>query len=79
MPYRDLEEEDWDDEEWDDEDQAPTVDCPHCGSEVYEDAQRCPHCGEYLSEEDAPPERKPLWIVIGAAACLYIVYRWIVG
>lgn len=81
MSRRDEEPDDWDDEDESDggEDDEPTIDCPHCGREIHEDAQRCPHCGNYLSDEDAPPVRKPLWFVVGAVACLYIVYRWLVG
>ena len=37
------------------------------------------HCERYLSKEDAPLERKPLWIWVGVIACLYVVYRWIFG
>ncbi|MGQ0636877.1 MAG: zinc ribbon domain-containing protein [Planctomycetaceae bacterium] len=62
----------------DDED-ASTIDCPYCGKAICEESPRCPHCGQYLSQEDAPPGRKPLWIVIGVLLCLYIVYRWVVG
>jgi hypothetical protein len=71
---------DWDDD-FDDEsaDDDATIDCPYCGESIHEESQRCPHCERYLSAEDAPPARKPLWIVIGALLCLYIVYRWIVG
>jgi hypothetical protein len=72
----------WDDdtEDWDsEEDEEPTIECPYCGREVHEDSQRCPHCESYLSEEDAPPARKPWWIILGTLVCLYIVYRWIVG
>jgi hypothetical protein len=32
---------------WDD-DGADTTPCPHCGEEVYENAERCPHCERYL-------------------------------
>jgi hypothetical protein len=32
-----------------------------------------------VSEEDAPPQRKPWWMVLGAIVCLYVVYRWITG
>jgi hypothetical protein len=81
MAYRGYEEDAWDDEDeaWDgDDDAEPTIDCPHCGSEVHEDAQRCPQCGTYLSEEDAPAAARPWWIVLGVIACLYVVYRWIV-
>jgi hypothetical protein len=67
-----------DEEEWDEEDEEPTVPCPYCREEIHEDAQRCPHCGNYISEEDAPPGRKPWWIIVGVVLCLYAVYRWIV-
>jgi len=81
---------DWadDETEWDgddgdefgaEDDDEPTVPCPHCGTEVHEDAQQCPHCERYISAEDAPPARKPWWIIIGAVVCLYVVARWIAG
>lgn len=77
---------DWD-EDWDDDfdgdaedfDEEPTIPCPDCGREIYEDAQRCPACGRYISAEDAPPARKPWWILVGVAACLYAAFRWIFG
>ena len=69
-----LEDGDWPDEE----DDEPTMPCPYCGSEIHEEAQRCPHCENYLSTEDSPPSPKPWWLVLGAVACLYAVYRWIV-
>ena len=74
-----------DNEDWeDDEDEADvesevdddTVPCPHCRRPVYEDAERCPRCGNDLSREDRPWHR-PLWIIIGVAVCLGVVYRWI--
>ena len=60
-------------------DEDDTVPCPSCGRPVYEDSPRCPHCGNYISEEDAPPARKPWWIIVGALLVFYVVYRWIVG
>jgi hypothetical protein len=66
--------EDPDDREEDDEDS--TISCPHCRREIHEDSERCPYCESYLSKEDAPPARKPWWIIIGVVACLYVVYRW---
>jgi len=71
-----------DDEDWDhgdDPDEEPTIPCPYCRQQIHEDAQRCPACGQYLSEEDAPPARKPWWLVLGVLLALYAVYRWIVG
>jgi len=63
-------------------DDAPdesTIPCPSCGREIYDDSPRCPHCGQYLSDEDAPPGRKPWWIVLGALLCLIAVGIWILA
>lgn len=69
MPRR---HEDWEEEE-------STIPCPHCQEEIHEDAQRCPYCEKYLGDEDAPPGRKPWWMILLAVVCLWVVYRWIVG
>lgn len=72
-------EDDWEDEELGDDqfdDDEPTIACPYCRREIHEDAQRCPYCERYISSEDAPPDRKPWWIVLTVALCLYLVYRW---
>ncbi len=72
--------EDWDDVEPDDEagkNDDDTIPCPHCRRPIYEDAERCPHCERYLSREDAPAGRKPVWIIVGAAAAIVVVYIWI--
>ena len=77
-----LPEDSWDNddiESWDDDDEDATFPCPHCGEPVYEDAERCPHCEQYLSDEDAPAEAKPWWIVAGVIAVLAMVYWWTVG
>jgi hypothetical protein len=64
---------------YDEDNEEPTVPCPFCRREIHEDAQQCPYCEQYLSREDAPPARKPWWIVAGAIICLYIAWRWVVG
>lgn len=64
-------------DDWDDQDDEPTVPCPYCRREIFEDSVRCPHCGEYISEEDAPPGRKPWWIIIGALLGLVAILVWI--
>lgn len=46
--------------------------CPYCGEEMYDDSPRCPACGHYLSDENAPPEKKPPWILITAVILLII-------
>lgn len=86
MPRRMRDDYEWGDEESrpgdeaaDADDDAPTQACPYCRREIYEDAERCPYCENYISDDDAPPPRKPWWIIVGALACLYVVYRWITG
>ena len=90
MPYSDEHHEDWegefdaeeDEEDFDcddDSDEEPTVFCPYCGAAIHEDAQRCPHCGEYITDEDRPAVRRPWWIILGALAVMYAVYRWTTG
>jgi predicted nucleic acid-binding Zn ribbon protein len=61
---------------WDDEDDEETVPCPYCQEPIHEDSQRCPHCENYISQEDAPPSRKPTWIVVGLIICLIIALMW---
>ena len=61
------------------EEDDSTVPCPYCNRPIYEDAERCPHCEQYISEEDAPPTRKPWWLILGVLVCLLLVYLWIKG
>jgi hypothetical protein len=76
MNRTDEEPEDWGVEN--DDDDEPTIPCPYCHEEMFEDSPRCPHCGRYISEEDAPPGRKPLWIILGVVLCLIVIAIWIV-
>jgi hypothetical protein len=86
MARRLAEDEEWDDDESDEgddeeasDDDEPTIPCPYCKRQIHEDSQRCPYCDHYISKEDAPPARKPWWVILGTLLCLYIVYRWIMG
>ena len=85
MP-RDRTDDDWDDDELnlaedDDQDREDDddrlIDCPVCGKSIYEEAEQCPKCGTYLDGTDAPPQRRPLWIGLGVALCLLIIFFWI--
>ena len=89
MPRWADSDDDWDDAEaqddaedfdpGDDADDELTIPCPYCHRQIHEDSPRCPFCEQYISREDSPVTRKPWWIVLGAVACLYVMYRWIVG
>ena len=65
------------DDDWESDGEEDLEECPYCGREIPQDTPRCPYCENYVSAEDAPAKRKPLWIIVGVIVCLYIVYRWI--
>jgi hypothetical protein len=76
----DPDESDMDDDDSDETDVA-TIQCPHCGADVYEFAERCPTCGRYISEEDAPPRSThPRWVIATATVLLlimlYALLKW---
>jgi hypothetical protein len=88
MPYDP--EETWEDEsnQWDDDedcadedDEEPTILCPYCRAEMWEEAVQCPACGEYLSLEDgrARHEWQPRWIVLTALLLLLLIALGIVA
>ena len=79
MTRRTTGEDEWDDP-WpsEDADDDPTIPCPYCRREIYEDAERCPYCERYISREDAPADMRPWWIIAGLVLCLIVVYFWIV-
>ena len=83
MPRLINRDEDWDDDSDRDEDadfpdfgdDEPMIPCPHCGLDIHDEAERCPHCDNTCRRKCAPA-RKPWWIIVGVAVCLYVVYRW---
>ena len=64
------------DSEYDDGDDA-TDECPYCGRAIYDDAVQCPHCGNYVSKEDAPRERLPIWVMLGFVLAFLAVLLWL--
>lgn len=59
-----------------DEEEGATIDCPHCGREIY-DGPLCPHCDRYVEEETAGVRRRPIWFWIGLIACGYVALQWL--
>ena len=76
-------EDDWEDDEDESEDDYSTEDeealypCPHCQKEIYEGTERCPYCEQYISREDEPQARIPLWIIVTTVLCFGVVCLWI--
>jgi len=53
----------------------PTIPCPFCKAEIWEDAPRCPRCGNELGGADMPAPRRPWWVLITALLLLYLFVR----
>lgn len=60
------------------DDGPPTVPCPHCGADIFEDAEQCPKCGRYMSREDQPGGKSGAWWVLVVLA-LAAVAAWVTG
>jgi hypothetical protein len=71
-----------DDEDNDVEDYADepaTIPCPHCGAEVFDDAEQCPACGSWFVRDRRPLTGKPRWFVmLGFVGVLLAIVTWIV-
>jgi hypothetical protein len=71
-------EDDWEDDDGvDGDDDEPTVPCPYCRREILEDSPCCPFCERYISAEDSPGPRRPLWLLLTALACLGMAVWWV--
>lgn len=53
----------------------PTIPCPFCKAEIWEDAPSCPACGNQLGGADMPAQRQPWWVLITALLLLYLFVR----
>lgn len=53
-----------------------TVECPSCGRDVYEGAEKCPACGAYMVRESS--RRHPGWVLWTTLVLLAVIgYLWI--
>lgn len=55
-----------------DEDVDRSIDCPHCGAEIDEDAEQCPSCGMWLTTADRVGRRRP-WGIVALLIALIVV------
>jgi predicted nucleic acid-binding Zn ribbon protein len=77
MPRYQDDEEDEDDDAYGDDDDAETVPCPHCGADVYEDAEQCPRCEKYMSAEDRPTSRPSTFVGVMMVLALLAALFWV--
>ena len=82
--HDDSDEESW----WEDAEDAEAADpddqveevvpCPHCGLDIFEDAEQCPHCGDYVVHHSSNWDGRPIWwIVIGLLGVLATLFALI--
>ena len=68
------------DQDAEDDPDAMTVPCPHCGADVFDEADVCPRCGNFILHEDQRNKHRPVWLMIAVIVCLAIVLlvwtRW---
>ena len=67
------------DEDGGDEGDDATIECVHCGTHVYEFADRCPKCGEYAFEGSPRRTNHPGWVIAVAVALLVALLIYEVG
>jgi hypothetical protein len=48
-----------DDEEHDDY----IMPCPHCGEDIFDEAEQCPYCHQYLTAADFK-KQIPTWVIV---------------
>jgi len=46
-----------------DEPEDYTVPCPHCGEDIFDDADQCPYCQHYISAADLK-KQIPTWVIV---------------
>jgi hypothetical protein len=63
-----------------DDGSADTIGCPHCGADVYEDADQCPECGMYLVADTRVWSGKSLWwIALGLLGIVAVILALVLG
>jgi hypothetical protein len=68
-----------DENEEDDADGETTIPCPHCGEDVFDNAEQCPACGMWLIADRRPLTGRPRWfVVLGVVVALLAIATWIV-
>jgi predicted nucleic acid-binding Zn ribbon protein len=71
----DHEDPDPSDQDAEDDPDAMTVPCPHCGADVFDEADICPRCGNFMLQDEVKRSRRPrsLWLLVGVIVCLAVV------
>ncbi len=67
-----------DDDPEEDADDGTVVPCPHCGAEIFDDAEQCPVCGSWITADRRASTGKPSWfVVVGVIAAFLAILTWI--
>jgi ribosomal protein L37E len=63
----------------DDFDDETTIPCPHCGEDVFDNAEQCPACGMWFTADRRPLTGRSSWfVVLGVVVALLAIATWIV-
>jgi hypothetical protein len=52
---------------------SPLIDCPECGTTVYDEAPLCPSCGHVMGDPASEPASGRAWKVAATAALLGVI------
>jgi len=55
------------------EDDSPTIRCPNCAAEIYEDADRCNVCGHWLTRRSETSAGLSWWLVLVLAGMILVL------
>jgi ribosomal protein L37E len=50
------------------------IQCPHCGRQIYDQAELCPHCGMAI---ERAPGRVPAWTIAVVVVMLGLILMWV--
>jgi uncharacterized paraquat-inducible protein A len=56
-----------------DDDGDRTIDCPHCGAEIDEDAEQCPVCGMWLTTAERVGRGPRPWLIVAVLIALILL------
>lgn len=58
-------------------DEHDAVACPHCGEEIYADAEQCPACGQWLTRAELARSTQPPWLAVVAVLLAVALVLWL--
>jgi hypothetical protein len=78
---KDLDDREFPDDDIDDNDDCtPTILCPKCGTDLYDDVEQCPVCGTWLTTVTSPwSGRQAWWLALALLGVAALVWALLLG